>query len=72
MRHLIGDGRKLSRSTSHRKALFRNLVTSLITHERIKTTTAKAKDLKIVADKMINLAKKVCDYNIKYPVANLL
>jgi len=58
MRHKIGDGRKLNRSGSHRKALFRNLVTQLIQHERIKTTYPKAQDLKSIADGIISLAKK--------------
>ena len=57
MRHNCA-GRKLSRTTSHRKALMRNMVTSLIEHERIETTLAKAKELRIEADRMITLAKK--------------
>jgi large subunit ribosomal protein L17 len=56
MRHNCA-GRKLSRDTSHRKALLRNMVTSLIEHERIETTVAKAKELRIEADRMITLAK---------------
>jgi len=57
MRHLK-SGRKLSRTSAHRKALFRNLVTSLIEHEQIQTTDAKAKELRRVADKMITLGKR--------------
>jgi large subunit ribosomal protein L17 len=57
MRHL-NRGRKLSRTSSHRKALFRNLVLSLIEHERIKTTDAKAKELRRYADKMVTLGKR--------------
>lgn len=57
MRHNCA-GRKLSRTTSHRKALMRNMVTSLIEHERIETTLAKAKELRIEAERMITLAKK--------------
>lgn len=57
MRHNV-SGRKLSRDTAHRKALLRNLVTSLLEHERIETTLAKAKELRIEADRMITLAKK--------------
>lgn len=57
MRHLKA-GRKLNRSSSHRKALFRNLVTSLIEHEHVKTTDAKAKELRRIADRMITLAKR--------------
>src|SRR5512144_3053013 len=57
MRHLKA-GRKLNRTSSHRKALLRNLVTSLIDHEQVKTTDAKAKELRRVADRMITLAKR--------------
>jgi len=57
MRHRK-SGRKLGRSTSHRRALFRNLVTSLLEHERIETTDAKAKDLRRVAERMITLGKR--------------
>lgn len=57
MRHLK-SGRKLGRTTSHRKALLRNMVTSLLEHERIKTTDAKAKELRRVADRMITLGKR--------------
>ena len=49
---------KLNRTSSHRKAMFRNMVTSLFKHSRIKTTEAKAKGLRKIADKMITLAKK--------------
>jgi len=57
MRHLK-SGRKLNRTSAHRKALFRNLVTSLIEHEQVRTTDAKAKELRRVADRMITLAKR--------------
>lgn len=50
--------RKLSRTTSHRKALLRNMVTSLLEHEAIRTTDAKAKELRGVAEKMITLGKR--------------
>lgn len=50
--------RKLSRSGSHRRALFRNQVTSLIEHERIETTVAKAKELRRIADRVITQGKK--------------
>jgi large subunit ribosomal protein L17 len=49
---------KLNRSTSHRKAMFRNMVTSFFEHERIVTTEAKAKALRPLAEKMITLAKR--------------
>jgi large subunit ribosomal protein L17 len=51
-------GRKLSRTSAHRKALLRNMVTSLFEHEQIRTTDAKAKELRGVADKMITLGKR--------------
>lgn len=57
MRHLK-TGRILNRKPSHRKALFKNLITSLVTHERIVTTLAKAKELRQKADKIITLAKR--------------
>lgn len=57
MNHHIA-GRKLGRTTDHKLAMLRNLVTSLITHERLTTTEAKAKELKRIADKMITLGKK--------------
>lgn len=57
MRHL-NSGRKLNRTSAHRKALLRNLVTSLIEHEHVKTTDAKAKELRRVADRMVSLGKR--------------
>jgi large subunit ribosomal protein L17 len=51
-------GRKLGRKADHKTALMKNLVTSLIVHERIETTEAKAKELKKLADKMITLGKR--------------
>jgi large subunit ribosomal protein L17 len=51
-------GRGLSRNSSHRKAMFRNMVTSLFKHEQITTTDAKAKELRPIAEKMIGLAKR--------------
>ena len=57
MRHNCA-GRRLGRTSSHRLAMMRNLVTSLIEHERLETTSAKAKELRLEADKMITLAKK--------------
>jgi large subunit ribosomal protein L17 len=57
MRHL-NRGRKLSRTSSHRKALFKNLVLALIRHERIRTTDAKAKELRRFADRMVTLGKQ--------------
>lgn len=57
MRHLK-QGRKLNRTSSHRRALLRNLMLSLIRHERIRTTDAKAKELRRVADRMVTLGKR--------------
>jgi large subunit ribosomal protein L17 len=56
MRHKLA-GRRLNRTSEHRVALRRNLVSSLIEHETVSTTMAKAKEAKIFADKMITLAK---------------
>jgi len=57
MRH--GNGlRKLNRTTSHRKAMFSNMVVSVLIHEQIKTTLPKAKEVRRIADKMITLAKR--------------
>jgi len=57
MRHLKA-GKKLGRNTSHRRALLRNLVTSLVMEERIETTEAKAKALRPQVEKMITLGKR--------------
>lgn len=51
-------GRRLGRKTSHREAMFRNMVTSLLSHEKITTTDAKAKEIRVVAEKMITLGKR--------------
>jgi large subunit ribosomal protein L17 len=57
MRHKK-SGVKLNRTSSHRQAMFRNMVTSLLKHDRIKTTDAKAKELRRWADHIITLAKR--------------
>jgi len=57
MRHKIGY-RKLNRTSEHRKALFKNMINSLIKYEQITTTLPKAKELKPKIDKMITLGKK--------------
>ena len=57
MRHQKA-GRKLNKNSTHRKALFRNMVTSLLDHEQIRTTDAKAKELRGLADRMITLGKR--------------
>ena len=56
MRHGVA-GRKLSRPTGHRMALYRNLVTDLLRYEKITTTEAKAKETKAMAEKVITLGK---------------
>jgi len=50
--------RKLNRTSSHRTALFRTMVTQLIAHERVKTTLPKAKELRRIADRMVTWAKQ--------------
>lgn len=57
MRHRVA-GKKLNRTPSHRRALFRNLVTALLQHEAVRTTDAKAKELKRWGDRMITLGKQ--------------
>jgi large subunit ribosomal protein L17 len=57
MRHR-NAGRKLGRTSAHRRAMLRNLVTSLLEHEQIETTDAKAKELRRVTERMITLGKR--------------
>jgi large subunit ribosomal protein L17 len=57
MRHRVA-GRKLSRHTQHRNLMFRNMLVSLLQHERIHTTLAKGKELRRLADKIISLGKQ--------------
>ena len=57
MAHRI-DGRKLGRPTDHRLAMFRNLVTDLLRHEKIITTEAKAREVRGLAEKVITLGKR--------------
>jgi len=57
MRHNV-HGRKLGRTSAHRTAMFRNQLASLIEHERIRTTLAKAKELRPLAERMITQGKK--------------
>jgi len=57
MRHKK-SGRKLGRNSSHRKAMFRNMATSMVLHETIKTTLPKAKELRRVVEPLITLAKE--------------
>tara|TARA_B100001142_G_scaffold146045_1_gene147002 strand:- start:399 stop:788 length:390 start_codon:yes stop_codon:yes gene_type:complete len=57
MRHKK-SGRKLSRKTAHRKALMSNLASALITHKKIKTTDAKAKELRMFIEPLVTFAKR--------------
>lgn len=57
MRH-NKSGRRLGRNSSHRKAMLRNMVTSLLDHERITTTDARAKEVRKIAEKLITLGKR--------------
>jgi large subunit ribosomal protein L17 len=57
MRHLKA-GRRLSRTTEHRQAMLRNLVTALLEHERVETTRVKAKEARQWAERVITLAKR--------------
>jgi large subunit ribosomal protein L17 len=57
MRHGHGH-RKLNRTSEHRKAMFQNMLNSLIKHEQIQTTVPKAKELKSIIDKVITIGKK--------------
>ncbi len=57
MRHMK-SGRKLNRNSAHRKAMFRNMASSLFEHEMIRTTVPKAKELRRVAEPLITLAKE--------------
>lgn len=57
MRHKVG-GRKLQRTSAHRTAMFRNMSASLIKHEQILTTVAKAKELRPYIEKLVTLAKR--------------
>ena len=57
MRHRLGL-RKLNRTSSHRLMMLRNMVTSLLEHERIETTEAKAKEVRSLAERLITLGKR--------------
>jgi len=57
MRHRVA-GRRLSRSTSHRRALYRNLVTDLLRYNKVVTTEAKAKEVRPLAEKVITMGKQ--------------
>ncbi|BBP46830.1 50S ribosomal protein L17 [Thiosulfatimonas sediminis] len=65
------SGRKLNRNSSHRKAMFKNMSASLIEHEVIRTTVAKAKELRTVAEPLITLAKIDSVHNRRNAFARL-
>ena len=71
MRHKVA-GRRLGRSSAHRKALFRNLVTDLLHHEKITTTEAKAKEIRGLAERMITLGKKGGLHSRRYALSFIL
>lgn len=64
MEHKVGN-RKLQRTTAHRLAMLKNMVTSLIEHERITTTVPKAKEARKMAEKVITLGKKGGLHNVR-------
>ena len=70
MRHRK-SGRQLNRNSSHRQAMFRNMSVSLFTHEQIKTTVAKAKELRTYAEPLITLAKESSVANKRAAFAKL-
>ena len=70
MRHRK-SGRKFSRTSAHRKAMFRNMTASLVEHELIKTTLPKAKELRRVAEPLITLAKNDSVANRRLAFARL-
>jgi large subunit ribosomal protein L17 len=70
MRHRQARG-KLSRSASHRKALYMNLCREVFTHERIKTTESKAKAVKPEVEKLISLAKRGDQHSRRLAMARL-
>jgi len=70
MRH-GNQGRKLNRTSSHRKAMFANMAASLIKHEQIVTTLPKAKDLRPIVEKLVTLGKKGGLHNRRLAIAKV-
>jgi large subunit ribosomal protein L17 len=68
IKHL--GGRKLGRTTAHRRALLRNLTESLILHERLETTISKAKELRPFAEKIITQAKRGKHVEVRKTIQN--
>jgi large subunit ribosomal protein L17 len=64
--------RKFSRTPAHRRAMFRNLATSLVLHDRIETTLPKAKELKRIVDKLVTLGKSDTLHNRRRAMAYLM
>ncbi|MCU0729249.1 MAG: 50S ribosomal protein L17 [Sphingopyxis sp.] len=71
MRHKVG-GRKLQRTSAHRIAMFRNMSASLIKHDQITTTVAKAKELRPYVEKLVTLAKRGGLANRRLAMARLM
>jgi len=70
MRHRV-EGRRLSRSPSHRRALRRNMISDLLTHEQVRTTEAKARMLRPAAERIITVAKRGIAAGQDNPAAEL-
>ena len=70
MRHKMAH-RKLNRTSSHRKAMFANISTALIKHEQMRTTIAKAKELRPIVEKLITLGKKGSLHARRFAIARL-
>ena len=70
MRHGIGY-RKLNKTSEHRKAMFKNMATSLLMHEIIRTTLPKAKELRRIAEPLITLGKKTTVHNQRQAFSRL-
>lgn len=70
MRHLKSN-RKLGRRSDHRRAMFRNMATSVVLHERIDTTLAKAKEIRSIVEKIVTLGKRG-DLHARRQVASYL
>ena len=70
MRHKMGH-RKLNRTSSHRKAMLAKMSTALINHEQIRTTIAKAKELRPIVEKLITLGKKGSLHARRFAIARL-
>lgn len=70
MRHRVA-GRKLGRNTDQRKALFRNLAISMILHERIRTTEAKAKSLRPIVEKLVTMSREDTQHHRRLVMARL-